>query len=275
MRVMTAASLYARLGPRTLGARGMWLNLGLWDEAGGIDEAAAALAMRVAEAGGMSASDEVVDVGFGFADQDLLWMERIGPRRITGLNVTPMQVRVARGRVARRGLSARIELREGSATAMPLPDASCDLVTAVECAFHFDTRADFLREAHRVLRPGGRIVLADVIRAAPDAKRAAWQRIGWRAFELLLAVPRANGDQREAYAARFAEAGFEALRIEPLGERVLSGWQRALGTDAALRARLPAPARLAARALARFSPRDVYAAFDYVIASARKPERPA
>jgi ubiquinone/menaquinone biosynthesis C-methylase UbiE len=93
-----------------------------------------------------------VDVGFGFADQDMLWMEHLAPRHITGMNITPMQLRLARARVRRRGMAGRITLIEGSATAMPLPDACCDVVAAVECAFHFHTRADFLGEAFRVLR---------------------------------------------------------------------------------------------------------------------------
>ncbi len=93
-----------------------------------------------------------MDVGFGFADQDMLWMEHLAPRHITGMNITPMQLRLARARVRRRGMAGRITLIEGSATAMPLPDACCDVVAAVECAFHFHTRADFLGEAFRVLR---------------------------------------------------------------------------------------------------------------------------
>ena len=125
----------------------------------------------------MGPADDVVDVGFGFADQDMMWMERFSPRHITELNITPMQVRLDRQRVQRRGMADRITLTEGSATAMPLPHACCDIFTAVECAFHFHTRADFLAEAFCVLRPGGRLVLADVIRTAPEPA-ALRRRVG-------------------------------------------------------------------------------------------------
>jgi cyclopropane fatty-acyl-phospholipid synthase-like methyltransferase len=97
------------LATRAFTANGLYLNLGYWKTARNIDEACKALAMLVAEAAAMGPDDDVVDVGFGFADQDMLWMERFAPRHITGLNVTPVQVRLARQRVRRRGVADRIK----------------------------------------------------------------------------------------------------------------------------------------------------------------------
>lgn len=267
------SDLYGRLATRAFTERGLYLNLGYWKSARNIDEACEALASLVAETAGMGAEDEVVDVGFGFADQDMLWAERFGPRHITGLNVTPIQVRIGSERVRRRGLADRITLRQGSATAMPLPDASCDVVTAVECAFHFDTREAFLAEAFRVLRPGGRLVLADIIRAAPVP--AGWKRrvqdFTWSQFAQKFAIPPANADQREGYAAKLLAAGFEAVQVVPIGEQVFPGWHRALAEDPALFRRLPFAGRLPYRALLKLDAGTVYAALDYVLASARKP----
>jgi SAM-dependent methyltransferase len=273
LRPPAVPALYGMLGTRAFTARGMWLNLGHWAATHDIEEACPALARLVAQAAGMAPEDEVVDVGFGFADQDMLWMREIGPRRITGLNVTPLHVRLGRARVRRAGLSDRIDLREGSATAMPLPDACCDVVTAVECAFHFDTRADFLAEAFRVLRPGGRIALADIIPAAPEggALRRRWQAASWRALARALAIPAANALTRADYAAGIEAAGFAAVAVRPIGDTVFPGFHQALREDAAFLARLPASARLAYRPLLRLPAGGVYAGLDYVLASARKP----
>jgi SAM-dependent methyltransferase len=270
---LAAPELYGLLATRAFAANGLYLNLGYWKTARTIDEACPALATLVAEAAAMGPNDDVVDVGFGFADQDMLWIERFAPRHITGLNVTPVQVRLARQRLQRRGLADRITLTEGSATAMPLPDACCDIVTAVECAFHFHTRADFLAEAFRVLRPGGRLVLADVIRAAPEPEvlRRRVQDFTWSQFAQKFAVPAANADQRAPYAAKLNAAGFATVDVTPIGEHVFPGWHRALGEDADLFARLPLAGRLPYRLVLNFDAPTVYSAFDYVLATACKP----
>lgn len=272
-RALPMADLYGLLGAHAFTPGAMYLNLGYWAEARRIEEACPALATLVAETAGMGPGDEVVDVGFGFADQDMLWAERFRPRHITGLNITPLHVRVGRARVRRRGLADRISLRLGSATAMPLPDACCDVVTALECAFHFDTRDAFLAEAHRVLRPGGRLVLADIIRAgaAPPGPRRWWQEFTWAQVAEKFAIPPANAVRRRAYAARLAAAGFAGVRVTPIGDQVFPGWHRALAEDPALRRRLPLAARLPYRALLGLDAGLVYGGLDYVLAAARKP----
>ncbi len=272
-RPMTARGLYELLSTNAFTARGLYLNLGYWKDAQTIDQACEALAALVGETAAIGPADEVVDVGFGFADQDILWMKRFAPRRITGLNVTPSQVRLARARVNRLGLAERVELLEGSATAMPLPDASCDVVTAVECAFHFDTRERFLAEAFRVLRPGGRLVLADIIRNAPDPLplRRRLQEVNWAAFAQKFAIPPANADRLDSYTGKLVAAGFTDLDVTSIRDLVFPGWHRALADDPALLRRFHPAGRLLYRPLLRLDAKTVYGALDYVLAAARKP----
>ncbi|HEY3909047.1 MAG TPA: methyltransferase domain-containing protein [Stellaceae bacterium] len=270
---MSARDIYELVSTDAYSSEGLYLNLGYWKDARTIDEACEALAMLVAETAGVGPQSNVLDVGFGFADQDMLWTERLSPAHITGLNIAPSQVRLARERVAARGMADRIELIEGSATAMSLPDDGFDQVVGVECAFHFDTRERFFAEAFRVLRPGGRLALCDVIRAPPDPRplRRRVQDFNWRFFMQKFAVPAANADTSESYAAKLAAAGFTAVRVESIRHQVYPGLHRFMAADRAMLRRFHPLARLPYYLTLRFSADAVYAAYEYVLVSAEKP----
>jgi SAM-dependent methyltransferase len=156
---------------------------------------------------------------------------------------------------------------------MPLPDASCDQVVGVECAFHFDTREDFFREAFRVLRPGGRVVLADVIRGQPDSRpfRRRVQDFNWKFFMRKYAVPAANADTRESYATKLKVAGFGGVRVESISEHVYPGLHHYMATEPSMLRRFHWLARLPYRLTLRFDADVVYSAYDYVLAVADKP----
>ena len=153
---LDAPGIYELLSTGSATEQGLYLNLGYWQRATSIDEASQDLARLVAGTARMGPGDSVLDCGFGFGDQDILWAQSFRPDRIAGLNITPSQVALARRRVAEAGLADRIDLREGSATAIPFALESFDVVVALECAFHFHTRVRFFQEAWRVLSPGGR-----------------------------------------------------------------------------------------------------------------------
>ncbi|NEX19968.1 methyltransferase domain-containing protein [Thiorhodococcus mannitoliphagus] len=253
--------------------KGLYLNLGYWPDAKDLDSACDALAMLVADSADMGAGDQVLDVGYGFGDQDLLWARQCRPERIIGLNVTASQVAVARQRVEAAGLGDRLDLRQGSATQMPLEDASVDKVVAVECAFHFVTREDFLREAWRVLRPGGRLVTADIL-PMPRVS-GVWARLrqglSWWLVASKFAIPEANTYTRPTYHSLLTLRGFEDVRVESIRDQVYAPLHAYLQQHPETVRRLHPIARLAAYFALRFDASSVYSGLDYVLVSATKP----
>lgn len=200
----------------------LWLNMGYWLHAHTYPEACAALARRLGETAELQATDRVLDCGFGFAEQDLLWVQEFDVTHILGLNVTPLHVERAQRRVEARNLTDRIDLRLGSATAVPLPNSSVDKVLALESAFHFDTREDFFREAMRVLKPGGVLATADMLPMPGTAPRGLVHTLGLRRWGL----PRVNAYDHLIYCQKLQQHGFEEVRSESIRGYVYPGINR-------------------------------------------------
>ena len=256
-----------------LGEESRYANLGYWrGKPASLDKACEALASLVGEAAALGPGDLVLDAGCGLGEQDVFWVRRFGPRRIVGINLAAGQVARARRRIEDLGLAGRIEVREGSATAIPFEAASFDKVVALESAFHFDSRADFFEAAWRVLRGGGRLVTTDIL---PLARRQGGLAgcLSEAVAALFWGIPWTNLYPRRVYADRLLAAGFEDVMVASIRGHVFGPFSRYL----ARRLREPG-------ALSRLDP--VFAAYwqaiaatgglafqgwDYVLAVARKP----
>ncbi|MBK7758887.1 MAG: methyltransferase domain-containing protein [Deltaproteobacteria bacterium] len=107
-----------------------------------------------------------VDVGCGLAASGVQLARRFG-LVVEGINLTEAQVPLARARVAAAGLSAQVRVHHADGRAMPLPDSCADLALLVECAFHVPDKDRLMAEIARVLKPGGRLLVADQERVGP------------------------------------------------------------------------------------------------------------
>jgi SAM-dependent methyltransferase len=262
-------------GEFSLGEETTFLNLGYWrGDPLRYDDGARSLARLVAEAGRLGGARRVLDVGCGLADQDLYWMQQpdLCPERIIGLDLSPDFVARGRERVEQLGLEDKIRLYHGSGTDLPLDTETVDRVVALESALLFVTRDTFFDEAYRVLRPGGRIALADVLTLEPRRDPLA----GWlndALASLIWHVPPQNLYSRQTYARRLEAAGFENVDVVSIREDVYPGYMRCVAR------RLRDPEVVQRLGLARYLhwSRAVQAPeflehYDYVVASAEKPD---
>ncbi len=150
-------------------AFGRHVHWGYWEDprrADGSPEdfarAAEALSRKVWKAALLKDGMRVLDAGCGFGGTIASLNENFQNMDLVGLNIDPRQLERARRRVVARG-GNQIRFVEGDACAMPLEAGYFDAVLAVECIFHFPSRRDFFKEAHRVLKPGGILALCDFV----------------------------------------------------------------------------------------------------------------
>ena len=152
--------------------------------------------------------ETVLDLGSGGGIDVLLSARRVGPSgRAYGLDMTDEMLALARENQRKAGVE-NVEFLKGEIESIPLPDDCVDVVIS-NCVINLSGDKDrVLREAFRVLKPGGRFAVSDVVTRgevpAPIRK------------DILLWVGCIAGALKDTeYAAKLAEAGFEAIEIEP------------------------------------------------------------
>jgi SAM-dependent methyltransferase len=114
------------------------------------------------ELGRLSPDERVLDLGCGAGTDTLVAAQMVGPRgHVVGIDMTPEMLGKARAAAEEMGV-ANIELIEGEIEQLPLPDESVDVVISNGVIDLVPDKDVVFAEIHRVLRPGGRIQLADV-----------------------------------------------------------------------------------------------------------------
>jgi SAM-dependent methyltransferase len=141
----------------------------------------------------------ILDVGCGHGSAAPLLETRFLPRRITGLDIDPELIDRGKALVDEAHLSVPIELRNGSATAIPLADGSADLVLCHQLLHHMVAQREALAEMHRVLRPGGLLLVAESCRNFIESKRV----------RLLFRHPAESQRNADGYVDLIRAAGFQ------------------------------------------------------------------
>src|SRR5580704_15546711 len=156
----------------------------------------------------LNPGETVLDLGSGGGIDVLLSARRVGPAgKAYGLDMTDEMLALARENQRKAGVE-NVEFLKGEIEHIPLPDNSVDVIIS-NCVINLSGDKDqVLREAFRVLKPGGRFAVSDVVVRGhvPDDVRQ----------NMLLWVGCIAGALEEyEYVAKLAKAGFEGIDIEP------------------------------------------------------------
>jgi SAM-dependent methyltransferase len=156
----------------------------------------------------LNAGDTVLDLGSGGGIDVLLSARRVGPAgKAYGLDMTDEMLALARENQRKAG-ATNVEFLKGEIENIPLPDNSVDVIIS-NCVINLSADKDrVLREAFRVLKPGGRFAVSDVVTRGevPDEVRRSM---------LLWVGCIAGALEQDSYRSKLAAAGFRNIDIEP------------------------------------------------------------
>jgi arsenite methyltransferase len=156
----------------------------------------------------LNPGETVLDLGSGGGIDVLLSARRVGPTgKAYGLDMTDEMLALANENKHKAG-AENVEFLKGEIESIPLPDDSVDVIIS-NCVINLSADKDrVLREAFRVLKPGGRLAVSDVVtrgEIAPEVRQSVLAWVGCLAGAL----------EEDEYRGKLQAAGFEQIEMEP------------------------------------------------------------
>jgi arsenite methyltransferase len=156
----------------------------------------------------LNPGETVLDLGSGGGIDVLLSARRVGPTgKAYGLDMTDEMLALANENKRKAG-AENVEFLKGEIENIPLPDKSVDVIIS-NCVINLSADKDrVLREAFRVLKPGGRLAVSDVVTRGemiPEIRQSVLLWVGCMAGAL----------EENEYLGKLAAAGFEQIELEP------------------------------------------------------------
>jgi SAM-dependent methyltransferase len=174
----------------------------------------------------MRPGETVVDLGSGAGFDCLLAARQVGPTgRVIGVDMTHEMLAKARGNAVKTGL-ANVEFRLGEIEHLPVADNTADVILS-NCVINLvPDKAQVFREAFRVLKPGGRLAISDVVNTAPLPPDLAADRS-------LVSGCVAGAAPSAQVEAWLAEAGFADIRVtvKPQSRELIKTWAPGRGIE--------------------------------------------
>lgn len=177
-----------------------------WLLGGELHPGGEAVTRRALELIGLDAGERLLDVASGAGSSALLAASEMSCE-VVGVDYGEGAVSEARAAAEERGLAGRVSFVQGDAEALPFPDGAFDAVLC-ECSLcTFPDKRQAIGELHRVLRPGGRVAISDVV--------ADHDRVGERLRGAMAEVACVGAAlDREGCERLLQSAGFELLAVE-------------------------------------------------------------
>ena len=175
----------------------------------------------LAERAGIKSDDRVLDAGCGQGGS-AAWVAENTGATVVGITPVESQIKTARAFIESKGLGEKVKIKSGDYIDTVFPDESFDVIWACESVCHAKQKHDFYREAFRLLKPGGRLVMAEYMRTPssyqPDGDKllGQWLR-GWAINDI---------DSAELHSQYAVETGFSDVQIGDVTDNIKPSLRR-------------------------------------------------
>ncbi|MFO7574931.1 MAG: class I SAM-dependent methyltransferase [Bacteroidales bacterium] len=158
----------------------------------------------------------VLEIGCGNGVQTKFISENYRPGFVTGIDLSRPNIAIANREKKRRGISNVFFLVDDAQRLRKIHDQAFDVVVNIESAFHYPDKISFLKEVYRVLAPGGRFLIADILRAGSQEERSGSRFSGRMSF---------NHWTLGEYTRGFEESGLRLEETDDLTQKVIDGFR--------------------------------------------------
>lgn len=158
----------------------------------------------------------VLEIGCGNGVQTKFISENYRPGFVTGIDLSRSNIAIANREKKRRGISNVFFLVDDAQKLRKINDQAFEVVINIESAFHYPDKISFLREVYRVLAPGGRFLIADILRSDNHKERKG------RGFHGRMSL---NHWTVREYTRGLEEAGLKLEVTDDLTQKVIDGFR--------------------------------------------------
>jgi len=160
--------------------------------------------------------EKILDAGCGLGGSSI-WVASEHQNKVTGITISEKQANYASHYAKRRNVEHLADFKIADYCKTPFEDESFDIVWALESSCYALNKADFLKEAYRLLRKGGRLVLCDAFLLQRQFNEQQWKIVmdflnGWK-------VP--NLSDRQEFTDLLEKTGFEQTKVNDISQQIL------------------------------------------------------
>jgi len=205
-----------------------FMNYGYWDKPNiTLKDANRRLCKLVFRLGDLKNATKILDVGCGYGEQDFYWAHKTHAR-IEGIDIDETSIRAATKEsmcaVKRGDLHKNIKFETGDACMLDRKNSTYDRVVSLESAFHYESREKFFKEAHRVLKKGGKLVMADILYNDTSCINI-FNTINRNAFSDMFSIPDVNKIGVREYTKQLEDIGFR-VKVEDISNKTFKPYYK-------------------------------------------------